>query len=102
MVPAEKPGLNIAPKVIETLPVMVPVPASVPPLMLNCVLDTMPPPLSAVDPEVCVYALVKFSVPALAFTVPLLLNATPTEVVPVPPVFPKIPALLNVPSTPLC
>jgi hypothetical protein len=47
--------------------------------------------------------LFKLSVPLLAFTVPVLLNATPTDVVPVPPVFSNVPALLNTPGvTPCC
>src|SRR5216684_2096485 len=100
MVPGEKPGLRIPPEATETFPVMVPVPASVPPLMFNCVLDVMPPPLSAVDPEVCVYTLVKFSVPAFALTVPVLLNATLTVLV-TPPVICNVPALLNVGVPPL-
>ncbi len=50
--PGEKPGLRIPPEATETFPVMVPVPASVPPLIFNCVLDVMPPPLSTVEPEV--------------------------------------------------
>ncbi len=54
MVPGVKPGLKIPPEAIETLPVTVPVPASMPPLMFNCVLDVMPPPLSWVVPVVCV------------------------------------------------
>src|SRR6266851_6925644 len=102
MVPGEKPGLpglKIAPEVIETPPAIVPVPESVPPLIFNCVLDVMPPPLSAVDPEVCVYTLVKFSVPAFALTVPVLLNATLTVLV-TPPVICNVPALLNVLAAP--
>jgi len=82
--------------------------APAPPIAPPRLKVALPPPKLNVPPEATVKAPgslpppVSASVPELAFTVPVLLNATPTEVVPVPPVFSKIPALLNIPGTPLC
>ena len=50
--------------------VIVPLPVTVPPWMLNGLLVVMLPPFRKVFPSVWVYVLVKFSVAASANTVP--------------------------------
>ncbi len=55
ILPGEKPGETIPPFATETFPVMLPVPARRPPLMLSTeLLEMLPLLLSAVTPEVCV------------------------------------------------
>src|SRR6266446_6974590 len=84
-------------KITAPAPLMLPPSANVPPAKLN-----VPPLPTLNDPAHPVVQLPppeKISVPAFAFTVPLLLNATLT-VLDTPPVICNVPALLNVLAVP--
>src|SRR5579871_619851 len=102
---AVRVGLTVPAELVR-LPVIVPLPRTLPPSSVSGVLPdiAMLPPFNSVDPPVWVYELPSKSVPDLEMTVPELVKVivldSPPPLTPIPPVFSNVPALLKVGEPP--